>query len=118
MSKGQLFGTTTRGETRSKSGRSSDESIVYVVVDPKKAPPKGFEPSHFHSRKSADGVVERFNHEVGVYSWDALANMVNEDVEIYAPHSYRSFQDVMDYPFTISAFEVDGRYLGLSLIHI
>ena len=41
---------------------------------------KGFEPSHFHFRKSADGVVERFNHEVGVYSWDALANMVNEDV--------------------------------------
>jgi hypothetical protein len=93
-------------ETNEKSGLTN-ESIVYVEVEGSE--PEGFHPHGFWFQMAKDGVIERFNTKK---SWDELLDASRQGGTVHAPHTYTTFLDVMKRPFAISAFEVDGRYLG------
>jgi len=94
-------------ETNEKSGLTG-ESIVYVEVE-KKAPPEGFESQGFWFQKASDGVIERYNEKK---SWKQLVLAEASGGDVHAPHTFATFADALKRPFAISAFEVDGRYLG------
>ena len=99
-------------ETNAKSGRAQDEGIVYVEVSPDRSPPKGFAPPEFHFETDANGSAERINHQMQRPDWATLQGRATATKKIHAPHTFHSFGDVLAGPFSISAFEVDGRYLG------
>jgi len=94
-------------ETREKSGLEG-ESIVYVEVQ-KRPPPQDFRPQGFWFQEASDGVIERFNED---RSWRQLVEADASGGAVHAPHTFATFEDVLKRPFAISAFEVDGRYLG------
>jgi hypothetical protein len=97
------------GETNAKSGRAQDESIVYVEVRPRRPGPSAWRSAGFHFVQADGGPVRRIAEEV---DWRSLAARVQPGSRIWAPHTFATFRDVQAHPFAISAFEVDGRYLG------
>ena len=109
---GPIPWTEYAGETLSKSGLKSDEGIVYVAVQPEQAAPSGFTDAPFYFLTGADGVTERHNTSVGEGTWAALQARASAKARIHVPHTFATFDDVRRYPFQISAFEVDGQYLG------
>jgi hypothetical protein len=106
---GQIPWDQFAGETQAKSGRRQDEAIVYVAVEG--PPPSGFSDHGFHFQIGPDGAVERHNHEATSLDWAALSLKARAGA-VFAPHTYATFADVAEYPFQLSTFEVDGRYLG------
>jgi len=100
-------------ETNEKSGRASPEGIVYIRVRVDEPAPSGFQDRGFHFERASDGHMVRHNHAQGEDNgWGTLSKKARSGAEIYAPHTYRTYADERRYPFAISAFEVDGRYLG------
>lgn len=99
-------------ETQAKSGRKSDEVIVYVAVDGSQEVPAGFRSIGFHFETGPDGVTERITDSADEGSWEALSRIAKTGKKVNAPHTFATFGDVASYPFQISSFEVDGRYLG------
>ena len=94
-------------ETGEKSGLDG-ESIVYVEVQ-KRPAPEAFAPQGFWFQEAPDGVIERFNEDK---TWRQLVEADLRGGPVHAPHTFATFEDVLKRPFAISAFEVDGRYLG------
>ncbi len=101
--------TEFSAETNAKSGRAQDESIVYVEVRPRRPGPSAWRSAGFHFVQTDGGPVLRVAEEV---DWRTLAARVQPGTRIWAPHTFGTFRDVQAHPFSISAFEVDGRYLG------
>lgn len=96
-------------ETNAKSGKRSDESIVYAEVIPGRPGPSGWRSAGFHFRQDDGGPVLRVTEDA---AWTDLTQRARGGTRIWAPHTFASFRDVQAHPFSISAFEVDGRYLG------
>ena len=96
-------------ETNAKSGRRDDESIVYAEVIGARPGPAAWRPAGYHFRQEGAGPVTRIAEDA---DWAVLVSRARKNVRIWAPHTYVSFRDVLAHPFAISAFEVDGRYLG------
>jgi hypothetical protein len=105
---GAIPWTDYSAETMAKSGRGPDETIVYARVSPDRAPPEGFEDRGFHFEQR-DGRIERVTHSAANTDPRAAASAA---VAVWAPHTFQTFADVRARGFGISAFEVDGRYLG------
>ncbi|MCO4771547.1 MAG: hypothetical protein KDA24_16055 [Deltaproteobacteria bacterium] len=97
------------GETNAKSGKGDDESIVYTEVRAGRPGPTAWRPAGFHFVQRDGGPVERMT---GTESWQELVRGLGEGTRIWAPHTFLSFRDAQAHPIAISAFEVDGRYLG------
>lgn len=104
--------TQYAGETQAKSGLKSDEGIVYVEVRSTQESPTGFRAPEFFFVTGPDGVTERHTAAPGEATWDALRARGSEGYTVHVPHTFATFKDIQEYPFQISAFEVDGQYLG------
>jgi len=107
VEKGPIQYDQFSNETNEKSGLGG-EAIVYIEVE-KAAPPEDFKSHGFWFQQADDDVIERHDSKE---SWKSLVSAASTGGDVYAPHTFTNYRDVLRRSFAISAFEVDGVYLG------
>jgi hypothetical protein len=101
-------------ETNAKSGLRQDEPIVYVEGKAGTEAPTGWRSQGFFFTRAGQGPTHRkaFDAKAPEPRWEGLTKQAETGISVHAPHTFATFSDVQERGFAISAFEVDGRYLG------